>query len=755
MHNSLTTKNNKETKEYILKKLNEIKEKNKDVHIEIEEQKGEGEIQRNERATDIYKNLENVVVRLFTSGSKKNNAVLVLAHFDSAIAGPGVADDGHAIATMIEMLSYFSANSKNLTKDLIFLFDNGEELGLLGADLFAAKHRWAKDVQFFINLEATGKIKGRPVLFRLNGNAYQKFHMMQVYSQHFAHPFTSSLIDDIQSFGLIRSDTDFTVLKNIALGFDFAFLDDTYIYHTWLDSLDNIQKGVLENFARDIISLIYGLEMMEDDPKMFLQKENINEQKDKKFQPIFFDFIGFFTVNIPFSYFVSIASFVLTIASLLLYKYSRAKRLMYNFMKLLLADLITIGGVLIITFLVEFLINRPFASYFSWQYALVYYGLLFMVLFVFVPQINQRSEVYALLTFIWAIALFFASLYRLGSSYLFLIWTITSLIGFAVSSVRVSYTTFDSRFPLLAFIIIVSSHLFSALITIIPFLKFFAYLVSRLPMQMGSHSDIIIAAFVCIIIILTFQALLFGFRRSYFAPLAIILLGLFLVLFFFSFFTLPYSSKAPKHVNIQHVIDIKDNTLSPEIEPNYSEMLVMTPNDGESRSLSTIALKHGFRWKKKFPNIHTSSLFGYNFFGAFFKEIPQEKSIFPTKFASDLNFKISCQKIDDSNEISIDLHSPNAFQVSIMSDSLIKSTDSDFVSYSYNFYSGLSSDFEISKKFLFVDQKENLDPLFLSIHYLDSSDDLNLIEDDLKEKIYFTRNTKTVIILKEIQCPSS
>src|ERR687888_1655185 len=74
---------------------------------------------------------ENVLARLkgTATGGK---AVLVAAHYDSVPTGPGASDDGAGVAAMLETLRALRAGPP-LKHDVIFLFTDGEEPGLLGA----------------------------------------------------------------------------------------------------------------------------------------------------------------------------------------------------------------------------------------------------------------------------------------------------------------------------------------------------------------------------------------------------------------------------------------------------------------------------------------------------------------------------------------------------------------------------------------------------------------------------------------------
>jgi len=62
---------------------------------------------------------------------EKLGAVLVNAHYDSVSTGYGATDDGTAVATLLQLISYFTnpdtPMEKRPRRDIMFLFNNGEE----------------------------------------------------------------------------------------------------------------------------------------------------------------------------------------------------------------------------------------------------------------------------------------------------------------------------------------------------------------------------------------------------------------------------------------------------------------------------------------------------------------------------------------------------------------------------------------------------------------------------------------------------
>lgn len=102
--------------------------------------------------------IENILARKKGNGGR---AVLLVAHYDSVPTGPGANDDGVGVATLLETARAITA-SEPLSKDVMFLFTDAEETGLLGARAFLAEHPWAKEFEVALNFEGRGN--GGPVI---------------------------------------------------------------------------------------------------------------------------------------------------------------------------------------------------------------------------------------------------------------------------------------------------------------------------------------------------------------------------------------------------------------------------------------------------------------------------------------------------------------------------------------------------------------------------------------------------------------
>src|SRR5207302_3650217 len=94
--------------------------------------------------------VRNVIAAI---GPRTGNAVLLNAHYDSTPVGPGAADDGIGVATLLEVGSILK--NEPIRRPVILLFNEGEELGLVGARAFLADPL-SRNVDSLINLEARG-----------------------------------------------------------------------------------------------------------------------------------------------------------------------------------------------------------------------------------------------------------------------------------------------------------------------------------------------------------------------------------------------------------------------------------------------------------------------------------------------------------------------------------------------------------------------------------------------------------------------
>jgi Zn-dependent M28 family amino/carboxypeptidase len=70
-------------------------------------------------------------------GYDSTGQVVVMAHYDTTFGTPGASDDKSSVAAMLETAR--ALGGKPLRNDLVMIFTDGEEAGLLGASSFVAE----------------------------------------------------------------------------------------------------------------------------------------------------------------------------------------------------------------------------------------------------------------------------------------------------------------------------------------------------------------------------------------------------------------------------------------------------------------------------------------------------------------------------------------------------------------------------------------------------------------------------------------
>ena len=196
------------------------------------------------------------------AGDNKLGAVLLACHYDSVPYGPGASDDGVAVAAVLEIAAMVQSNGWQ-GRDLIFLFSDGEEYGLLGAGAFVEENDLVDEIEFVVNLEARGT-SGPSLMFQTSSDSAQ---MVSLFSDVVLRPVTSSIFEEI--YKRLPNDTDFTIFRDQAgmRGFNFAFIRDANNYHTPNDNLQNADRGSLQHHGENAWALVQALSRFPAEPK--------------------------------------------------------------------------------------------------------------------------------------------------------------------------------------------------------------------------------------------------------------------------------------------------------------------------------------------------------------------------------------------------------------------------------------------------------------------------------------------------------
>ena len=380
----------------------------------------------------------NVAARL--KGTEGKDALMLAAHYDSTPTGPGASDDATGVATLLETARALRAGPP-LRNDVIFLFTDAEETGLLGARAFVNEHPWAKDVRLAMNFEARGN-SGPSIMFETSpGNRT----LVGGFAEAVSDMTASSLTYDV--YRLLPNDTDFSVFKAAKIaGLNFAFIDGVTHYHSSLDTPGQVDERSLQHQGDQALAL-----------SRYFGDRDLTTPKTS--DAVYFDILGRALVHYP-----TVLAVPLSVLGALLFAatiYTGRKR--YPAMKWggLLRAIGVIFSTLVVTPLatsaVWWLVTRaqigrdgglPEMRYHSGWYLLGVVVTALSVHLALVARFGRKVEVRTLAAaaaFWWVIASLLCSLFLPGGSYLFLWPLLFHLAGLYLSLGRDEWPAGDLK----------------------------------------------------------------------------------------------------------------------------------------------------------------------------------------------------------------------------------------------------------------------------------------------------------------------
>ena len=189
--------------------------------------------------------IRNVVA---TIGPAEGRHVLLVSHYDSTPTGPGAADDGIGVASMLEVAALLK--DRPLGRPVSLLFGEGEETGLIGARAFLDSDPLADRVDSLVNLESRGTT-GPAIMFetsRPNGRA------IRIYARSAERPAANSLTTDFAR--LIPNQTDVAVLKERPWTIlNFSIIGNETRYHSPDDRIENLDPRSLRHMGEQALQV--------------------------------------------------------------------------------------------------------------------------------------------------------------------------------------------------------------------------------------------------------------------------------------------------------------------------------------------------------------------------------------------------------------------------------------------------------------------------------------------------------------------
>lgn len=187
-----------------------------------------------------------------TVGSGQGTSLLLSAHYDSTFAGPGAADDGIGVATLLETAALL--RGRPLRRPVTFLINEGEETGLLGARAFVDNDPTPSRYDTVLNFEARG-VAGPAVMFE---TSQPNGIPIAAYARAVGRPAANSLMTDL--YRLIPNSTDVAVYdaKPWAI-LNFAIIGNETRYHSPGDNLAALDRASLQHMGDQALALTLDL----------------------------------------------------------------------------------------------------------------------------------------------------------------------------------------------------------------------------------------------------------------------------------------------------------------------------------------------------------------------------------------------------------------------------------------------------------------------------------------------------------------
>lgn len=193
-------------------------------------------------------NLTNTYVHVDSPGT--DETIIFMAHTDSVKMGPGAFDDIVSVSALLEGMRQL----KQLTpvRDILFLFTDGEEQGLLGAAKFVSDHQEFRDLtQLVINIEARGN-QGSLLMFETTPD---NLGIVTEYSKAVSRPVSFSIATAV--YKTMQTDTDLTrFIMEGYQGMNLAVIEGAAVYHTAEDSYQTFSRSSAQHYLDTVTELV-------------------------------------------------------------------------------------------------------------------------------------------------------------------------------------------------------------------------------------------------------------------------------------------------------------------------------------------------------------------------------------------------------------------------------------------------------------------------------------------------------------------
>jgi len=192
-------------------------------------------------------------VRVTIGEALPGKHLLINSHYDSSTVGPGASDAGLGVASMLEVAALMK--DRPLVRPVTFLFNEGEELGLIGARAFLDADPLSRNVDTLINLEARGTTGPVNMFETSEPNA----SAVALYRQAVRNPVGNSLA--VSAYRLIPNSTDVSTFLEDRdwLTLNFAPIGNETRYHSPGDDLAAMDPATLQHMGDQLLQVATGV----------------------------------------------------------------------------------------------------------------------------------------------------------------------------------------------------------------------------------------------------------------------------------------------------------------------------------------------------------------------------------------------------------------------------------------------------------------------------------------------------------------
>src|SRR6185503_3011005 len=156
------------------------------------------------------------------------------------------------VATILETLRALRAGPQ-LANDVIALFTDGEEAGLLGAAAFVREHPWARDVAIVLNFEARGT-RGPSLMFETGPGNLDVARVLRGARGVAGGVRATSLSTTV--YRQLPNDTDLSELAALGLpAMNFGFIGGVNRYHTAEDDIAHLDARSVQHHGEQALAL--------------------------------------------------------------------------------------------------------------------------------------------------------------------------------------------------------------------------------------------------------------------------------------------------------------------------------------------------------------------------------------------------------------------------------------------------------------------------------------------------------------------